>query len=40
MLARDNAIARSGTFALCQRTVHQMGYGAMQFGARRDNEGA
>ena len=30
MLTTDNAIANSGTFALGHRTVHRMGYGAMQ----------
>jgi len=46
MLTTDNAIARSGTFALGHRTVHRMGYGAMQlagphvFGPPKDREGA
>ena len=46
MLTTDNAIANSGTFALGHRTVHRMGYGAMQlagphvFGPPKDREGA
>ena len=46
MLTTDNAIANSGTFALGHRTVHRMGYGAMQlagphvFGPPKDSEGA
>ncbi|MCP9221202.1 oxidoreductase [Erythrobacter sp. LQ02-29] len=46
MLTTDNAIANSGTFALGHRTVHRMGYGAMQlagphvFGPPNDREGA
>ncbi|WP_325051114.1 aldo/keto reductase [Aurantiacibacter spongiae] len=46
MLTTDNAVANSGTFALGSRTVHRMGYGAMQlagphvFGPPEDREGA
>ena len=46
MLTTDNAIANSGTFELGHRTVHRMGYGAMQlagphvFGPPKDREGA
>jgi aryl-alcohol dehydrogenase-like predicted oxidoreductase len=46
MLPTDNAIASSGTFELGHRTVHRMGYGAMQlsgphvFGPPKDRDGA
>ena len=46
MLTTNNAIANSGTFELGHRTVHRMGYGAMQlagphvFGPPKDREGA
>ena len=46
MLTTDNAIANSGIFELGHRTVHRMGYGAMQlagphvFGPPKDREGA
>ena len=46
MLTTDNAIANSGSFALGHRTVHRMGYGAMQlagphvFGPPKDRDGA
>ena len=46
MLTTDNAVANSGTFELGHRTVHRMGYGAMQlagphvFGPPKDREGA
>ena len=46
MPATDNAIANSGTFTLGDRTVHRMGYGAMQlagphvFGPPKDRAGA
>ena len=46
MLDTHNAVANSGTFALGHRTVHRMGYGAMQlagphvFGPPEDREGA
>ncbi|GAB5350313.1 oxidoreductase [Qipengyuania sp. 483] len=46
MLTTENAIANSGTFALGHRTIHRMGYGAMQlagphvFGPPKDREGA
>ena len=46
MLTTDNAIANSGIFELGHRTVHRMGYGAMQlagphvFGPPKDRQGA
>ncbi|WP_187335347.1 oxidoreductase [Novosphingopyxis iocasae] len=46
MLDTHNAVANSGTFALGHRTVHRMGYGAMQlagphvFGPPEDRDGA
>ncbi len=46
MLDTHNAVAHSGTFALGHRTVHRMGYGAMQlagphvFGPPEDRDGA
>jgi len=46
MLDTRNAVANSGTFELGHRTVHRMGYGAMQlagphvFGPPQDRDGA
>ena len=46
MLDTRNAVANSGTFELGHRTVHRMGYGAMQlagphvFGPTEDRDGA
>ncbi|MBH9537002.1 oxidoreductase [Novosphingopyxis sp. YJ-S2-01] len=46
MLSNDHAVARSGTFTLGDRTVHRMGYGAMQlagpnvFGPPKDRAAA